>query len=114
MAGVGMKGPVSVLGGTVMLAAVGVRALGLATLTIVGAAAVVVEAVTSALFTAVEMMVSLTIVGIAVSKVVIMAFEIGGALSMEIPAVEKGVTVTTGIVTTVEEVAVATSIVVAR
>jgi hypothetical protein len=41
------------------------------------------------------------------------AFEIGGALSVEIPAVEKGVTVTTGVVPTVEEVAVATSIVVA-
>jgi hypothetical protein len=44
----------------------------------------------------------------------LVAFEIGGALSVEILAVEKGVTVTTGVVTTVEEVAVATSIVVAR
>jgi hypothetical protein len=65
IAGVEMKGPVSVLGGTVMLAAVRVRALGLATVTTVVAAAV-----TSALFTAVEMKVSLTILGIAVSKVV--------------------------------------------
>jgi hypothetical protein len=109
IAGVEMKGPVSV-----MLAAVGVRALRLATFTTVVAAALAVEAVTSALFTGVEMMVSLTIVGIAMSKVVMVVFEIGGVLSVEIPAVEKGVTVTTGVVTTVEEVAVATSIVVAR